>query len=482
MIYPNFVCHFIDNKAHTEKSEPKLVKFNPATESPLASVAVGLKATKNKAVESAWKSADSWKNTSVIDRGKIIRQMAQLLFEQKNEIAQIVSLETGKSTRDARGEIQAAIELGYFMAGEGQRFYGQTTSSATPNRFAYTIRQPVGLCALVTSFNTPIANMACKVFPSVLCGNTAILKPSEHAPYSAFVFGEILAKAGLPPGVLSIIQGGPETGKLLVEDRLVDLISFTGSVETGRAIAEKAGKRLTRICLELGGKNPLIVCDDANIENAIQSAISSAFSNAGQRCASASRLIIFEDIYKKFRGMLIDKTRRLSLGTSDDNDLGPVISQKQLDAISKSVNVALQKGAICLTGGARLNIPGYYFKPTILENVHQDSRMSNDEIFGPVTCLYKVRNLKEAIDLANNTNYGLTGAIHTSNIHRVQEFTNGYKAGVVSVNGPTFGSEPHMPFGGLKNSGNGWREPGTQVLDTYSEWKTVYVKHDPSLV
>ena len=308
------------------------------------------------------------------------------------------------------------------------------------------------------------------------------MKPSPDTPYTSVYMANLMEMAGLPKGVLSIVQGGSEVGKLLVNNPNIDLVSFTGSTAVVKYIAEIAGKRLARVCLELGGKNPLVVCDDANIDEAVRWTVLSSFSNAGQRCASASRVIVFKSVYEEFRSALLKKTEELLLGTSDTDDLGPVINQGQLDNLVQSVDEAIANGAVCLTGGKRINRPGYYMSPTILENIGPNDPISNKELFGPVLCLYAVNEFEEALDLANNTPYGLTGAIHTSSIHRIQEFTNRYRAGVVSINGPTYGSEPHMPFGGLKNSGNGWREPGTQALDAYSEWKTVYIKHNPDLV
>lgn len=480
MEYPRVVTSWINDREIFGVTEVE--KINPATEEVLGLTSTASIDEVVAAIESATKSFPKWSHTNIIERAKIIRQTAQLLEQHKNEMAEIVRLETGKSRRDALAEISGAVELGYFIAGEGQRFYGQTTTSAMTNRFAYAVRQPVGICALITSFNTPIANAAWKIFPALVCGNTAIMKPSPDTPFTSVYLAKLMKKAGLPNGVLSIIQGDSEIGKLLVDSPAIDLISFTGSSSAGRYIAETAGKRLARVCLELGGKNPLVVCDDADLNEAIHWTILSAFSNAGQRCASASRIIIFSSIYEKFKEAMLQRTKGLLLGISDTGDLGPVINQAQLHNIIQAIDEAIRSGAVCLIGGKRIDRTGYYVAPTILENVKPEDSISQKEIFGPVTCLYRARDFEEAIEIANSTSYGLTGAIHTSSIHRIQEFTKRYQGGVVSVNGPTHGSEPHMPFGGIKNSGNGWREPGLQALDAYSEWKTVYVKHNPQLV
>lgn len=480
MIYPKLVKNWINNQEIPGKTE--LAKMNPATDEMLGLISFVSENEITMATASAIKSFPEWSHTNIIERAKTIRRTAQLLEQHKEKIAEIVHLETGKSKKDALAEVNGAIELGYFIAGEGQRYYGQTMTSAMSNRSAYTIRQPVGVCALITSFNTPVANAAWKIFPALVCGNTVIMKPSPDTPYTSVYLAELMREAGLPKGALSIIQGGSEVGKMLVNDRKINLVSFTGATATGRHIAEVAGKRLVRVCLELGGKNPLIVCDDADIDEAAYWSVLSAFSNAGQRCASASRIIVFDSIYKEFKENLLQKTKNLLIGASDSDDFGPIINQKRLHYIVRVVNEAITNGATCLIGGKRINRPGYFMAPTILENVKPEGLLSREELFGPITVLYKVRNFKEALDLANNTSYGLTGAIHTSSIHRIQEFTNRYRAGIVSINGPTHGSEPHIAFGGLKNSGNGWREPGLQALDAYSEWKTVYVKHNPNLV
>ena len=350
-----------------------------------------------------------------------------------------------------------------------------------------TVRQPLGVAGLIIAANTPIANVAWKVFPALLCGNTAVLKAAEDTPATACHFGKIAHEAGLPPGVLNIIQGyGREAGSPLVEHPGVDVISFTGSTAVGRQIASIAGQRLARVSLELGGKNPLVVCDDADLANAANWVLLSAFSNAGQRCASGSRIIVFDAIYDKFREMLTERTRMLKSGPGDDDDLGPVINEKQLNNMLGAVERARQEGAVILTGGRRLadadHVNGFYMAPTILENVDPHAEISTTELFGPITCLYRVNDFAEALQLANDSPYGLTACIHTRNIHRATEFSQKVLTGVAVVNAGTFGSEPHMPFGGMKQSGNGTREPGTEALDVYSNLKNIIVNVDPKMV
>lgn len=487
MKYPNKVFHWINDKEVESSSNNSFEKLNPADGKVLTHVTRGNKGDVDQAVKSANKKFDEWKNTSVISRADILRKATQLMEVNKEEIAEIVYQETGKSMKDAMGEVDGSIELGYFYAGEGRRFYGKVTTSAIPNRTTMIIREPVGVAALIVPANTPIANVAWKAFPALLCGNTIVLKASKDAPYSALWFAKILMEAGLPSGVLSVLQGlGNEVGNVLIEDERISLISFTGSEEVGRQIQNKAGPRFTKISLELGGKNPFVVCDDADLETAANFAVLSAFSNAGQRCASGSRIIIFASIYEKFKKLMLEKTKKLKIGTMDNDDLGPVINELQMNKILKSINKAETEGAKVIIGGNRLldnqHKSGYYIAPTILVDVSIDNEISFCELFGPVTCLYKAKNFDESITLANNSPFGLTAGIHTSSIHRIQEFTNRIQVGVISVNGPTYGSEPHTPFGGMKNSGNGIREPGTEALDFYSNLKTVYIKHDPTKV
>jgi alpha-ketoglutaric semialdehyde dehydrogenase len=460
-------------------------KINPATGEPICQVARSFAADVEQAVAIARSSQPAWAATTVVKRGDILRQIAFLMRERREHIAELVALETGKSRKDALGETDAAIEMGFFVAGEGRRFYGQTTTSAVPNKSAMVMRQPLGVAGLIIAANTPIANVAWKAFPALLCGNTAIMKAAEDTPLSAWAFGVIAREAGVPEGVYTTLHGfGEEAGAPLVEHPAVDIISFTGSCEVGRWIAETAGRRLAKTCLELGGKNPLIVCDDADLKNAVTWTVGSAFSNAGQRCAAGSRIIVFDAIYDRFKAMLLDATSRLKVGTADTDDYGPVINEQQMSNMLASVERAKAAGASVLTGGYRVSGPpygnGYFVAPTIIEDVRPADEVSRSELFGPITCLYRVRNFDEAVALANDTPFGLTASIHTRNINRAMTFIGRIQTGVAVVNGGTYGSEPHMPFGGLKQSGNGWREAGTQALDVYSDLKTVYINHDPN--
>lgn len=458
-------------------------KLAPATGEVLSLVARSGAADTDAAIAAAEAAQAAWATRTVEERGRILRRVAQLLERDRDAVASVVSAETGKSPKDARGETDGAVELGYFIAGEGRRFYGRTMPSAVPNRQAMTVRQPLGVAGLIIAANTPIANVAWKVFPALLCGNGAVLKASEDAPETALVFARLAAEAGLPAGVLNVVQGyGDEAGQPLVEDRRVAVVSFTGSTAVGRMIARVAGERLAKVCLELGGKNPLVVCDDANLDQAADAAALSAFSNAGQRCAAGSRLIVFDAVYEDFRELLLERTRAQRVGSGDEHDFGPVINEHQLEAMLAAVARAKEAGATVLAGGERLPMPGFYMAPTIVEGAAPDSEISRTELFGPITTLHRVRDFDEALGVANASPYGLTAAIWTGSVHRGQEFVRRVVAGGVQVNGPTYGFEPHVPFGGQRDSGTGWREPGTEALDVYSDWKTVYVTHDPERV
>jgi alpha-ketoglutaric semialdehyde dehydrogenase len=393
----------------------------------------------------------------------------------REEASELVAAETGKPLDLARSETDAAVEMGFFVAGEGRRSYGRTTTASMPNRTVLTLRRPVGVAALLISFNTPLPNVAWKAFPSILCGNGAVLKPSEHSPLSAWWLGKLCLEAGLPPGVLNVLQGlGPEAAMPLVEDPRVDLVSFTGSAATGRLVAEAAGRRLAKTVMEMGGKNALVVCDDADLDRGVEWALASAFSNAGQRCAAASRIVVFDLVYDDFRERLLTALERL-------DGIGPVISEQSMERILGAVEAARAGGATVIAGGTRVGDRGWHVAPTVVEGVAPDAPLSCEELFGPVAALYRVRGFGDAVALVNDSPYGLTAAIHTASVHRAMLFAEQVAAGVVVVNAGTHGSEPHMGFGGTKQSGTGWKEAGVEALDVYSEMQYVNLVVDPAL-
>jgi len=451
-----------------------LDKVRPIDGTPLCRLARSGAVDVDAAVRAARAVQPAWAERTPVERGEIVRELALLLRERRDEAAEIVVAETGKPLELALGEADAAVEMGLFVAGEGRRSYGRTTTASMKHRTVLTMRQPLGVAGLIMSFNTPLPNIAWKAFPTIFCGNAAVVKPSEEVPASALFFAELALEAGVPPGVLNVVQGlGAEAGAALVEHEDVDLVSFTGSAATGRWISETAGRRLAKVCLELGGKNALVVCDDADLENAVRWALASAFSNAGQRCAAASRIIVLDAVYEAFRERLVAGAEELSPE--------PVISEAALERILQTVSRANRGRGKVLTGGERGAGPGFHLAPTILEGASPDDEISRTELFGPVTLLYRVSSLDDAIALVNDSPYGLTAAIHTSSLHRAMRFAEKAQAGVIVVNGGTHGSEPHMGFGGVKDSGTGWREAGIEALDVYSDWKIVNLIADPAL-
>ena len=450
-----------------------LEKVRPVDETLLCRVARSGADDVEDAVAAARAAQPAWADQTAVSRGDVMRELALLLRERREEASAIVMEETGKPEELAFGETDAAVEMGLFIAGEGRRSYGRTTTASMEHRTVLTVRQPLGVAALVMSFNTPLPNVAWKAFPALFCGNAAVVKPSEHTPASATFFAELALEAGVPPGALNVVQGlGDEAGASLVAHPDVDLVSFTGSARTGRAINEVAARRLAKTCLELGGKNPLVVCDDADLDNAVRWALASAFSNAGQRCASASRIVVLDPVYDEFRQRLLEAAGPLAPQ--------PVISRESLERILDAVGEAREAGATVLTGGERLDRPGWYLAPTVVERAAPDASISRTELFGPVTLLYRTGSLDEAITLVNDSPYGLTAAIHTASLHRAMRFAERVQAGVVVVNAGTHGSEPHMGFGGVKDSGTGWREAGIESLDVYSDPKVVNLVVDPA--
>lgn len=492
MTYPEHIPHWInDVEAHSEASatrvSPTFDKRCPIDDRVIAAVERGGAADVARAIAAAQSASDAWSRLPAPRRGEVLARAARLLREREREFGETVRLETGKPWKNAVAEVASSADLADFMAGEGSRFYGKTMTTPIDHRAVHTVRSPIGICAGIMPFNSPLAGIAWKTFPALLCGNAIVVKSHELTPYTAVQVGHLLRDAGLPAGLYSAVQGyGPEVGAPLVQDTRVGLVSFTGSAATGKLVQKMVSERavLGKVCLELGGKNPLVVCDDADLALAVEHATASAFIDAGQRCAAGSRLLVFDGVYDAFRERLIERIRAVKVGSGPDDECGPVVTRANLDRLIATIDRAQGRGARVLAGGGRVEAlaPGYYLQPTLIENVAPDDELSQHELFGPVTCLYRVRDFTHAVELANSTSFGLTGAIHTRNLHRVQEFIRCYHGGLVSVNGPTYGAGPHMPFGGVKNSGNGFREPGTEALDVYTEWKTVVVNHDPRAI
>lgn len=477
---PSFLPNWIDGVETPASTGQTFEKRSPHDNRLLCTVARSGSADVEAAVRIASESQPKWARETPVARGKALFALAAALENGRQTVGEIVAAETGKSLKDALGETDGAVALARFYAGEGQRLYGRTTTSGVANRMALTLRLPVGIAGLIVPANTPIANVVWKALPALICGNAVVLKSAEDAPATAWFFARLAQEAGLMPGILNVLHGfGGEAGAPLVEHEKVGVISFTGSSRTGMRIAEAAGRRLAKVSLELGGKNPFVVCSDADLDLAVHWASLSAFSNAGQRCAAASRMIVHHEVYELFRDRLVQKARSLKLGPADDDDLGPVISQQSLKRILAAVEKAKAAGARILCGGRRADAAnlagGHYLEPTVIEGAAADLEVSCEELFGPAIVLDSYTEFEEAIAKANSTDFGLTAAIHTQSFDRALAFVQSVQAGVVSVNGGTFGSEPHMPFGGVKKSGNGSREPGTEALDIYSNIVDVYL-------
>lgn len=470
---------WINGKEQNSGNKSYYKKLDPHNLNVLSNTVISSESEIDFAIDSANKSFPIWSSFTPVKRGKLLYEFVNQIIKNKNLLAKIVAKETGKIFSHALGEVEGAISVGQFYAGEGQRLFSRSLTSGMENKHSHTVREPLGICGLIVPANTPIANITWKIFPALICGNTVVLKGSEDSPEIAFELAKLSKTAGIPDGVFNTVNGFAEVGKLLVNDSRISLISFTGSTLVGKYIAENAGKRLARVSLELGGKNPLIICDDADLENAVKWCSLSAFSNAGQRCASGSRIIVFSKIYKSFMDKFINKAKSLKLGISEDSDLGPVINLKQFNNILERIEEAKNCGAKILCGGKKSESKklnnGLYIEPTIISEISKDAYLSRNEIFGPVVTVYKVNSIDEALELANDCEYGLTSAIHTKNVDRAIWFSRKIRAGVVNINIGTYGSEPHMPFGGFGNSGNGTREPGTEALDVYSELKNIQI-------
>ena len=472
------IPNWINGKDERPSTDTWIEKFNPHNGELLCLFADSMAADVHNAVSAASDAFPAWADLTPVHRGQILAEIVAAMKRHAEELADCIAEEAGKPPQDARGEVGGAILQGEYWASEGMRLYGRSLTSGTPNKFSHTVRQPRGVAGLIVPSNTPIANITWKSFPALICGNTVVMKAAEDSPRIANLFAKVSREAGLPDGVFNVIQGrGRPAGAALVEDPRIAVISFTGSTAVGRWIAEVAGRRLARVSLELGGKNPFVVCDDADLDQAVHWAALSAFSNAGQRCAAGSRIIVFKNVYEIVREKLVAKARMLKLGVSAGCDLGPVVNKRQQQNILAAIETAKAEGGRVLCGGAAPADPllrqGYYIQPTVIEGLPPSSELSRKEVFGPVVTLHIAEDFAESLAIANSSEYGLTAAIHTRDVDRAMWFAQRVKAGVANINLGTYGSEPHMPFGGFGASGNGTREPGVEALEVYSELKNI---------
>ncbi|MFN3285074.1 MAG: aldehyde dehydrogenase family protein [bacterium] len=439
------------------------------------------------AVAAAKEAFPKWRKVPAPRRAEVLFRAGELLVRRKEELAQLMTREMGKVLLESRGDVQEAIDMTYFIAGEGRRLHGYTTPSEMPHKAAYCLRQPVGVVGVITPWNFPLAIPSWKIVPALVCGNTVVFKPAPEVPICAVKFVEILEEAGLPPGVLNLVLGGDETGAALVDHPDVALISFTGSTEVGLQVAEKCAARGKRVSLEMGGKNAAIVMDDADLDLVADALTWSAFGTSGQRCTACSRVLVHPRVHGDVADLLVDRARRLRLGHGLDpqTDMGPLVSQAQLERVERYVRIGREEGATVLVGGERALEDGlergFFFRPTVFDRVDPRMRIAQEEIFGPVTDLIRVDSLEEAVEVVNGVRYGLSASIFTRDIHKAMRAVEDIHTGIVYVNHGTIGAEVHLPFGGTKFTGNGHREGGLQVLDVFTEWKSVYIDYSGRL-
>ncbi|MBK6723935.1 MAG: aldehyde dehydrogenase family protein [Pyrinomonadaceae bacterium] len=440
------------------------------------------------AVDAAKNAATRWRRTPAPKRAEILFKLGEILRDNKDEFTQQMTREMGKVLKEAGGDVQEAIDCTYYTAGEGRRLHGFTTPAEMPNKFAMCVRQPVGICGLITPFNFPMAIPSWKLIPALVCGNTVVLKSGEDVPLSSLNLIKACEQAGIPKGVVNLVNGFAEPGQALVNNLDVRLISFTGSTTTGRIIAERCAQDNKIVSLEMGGKNAIIVMDDADVDNAVEGSLWGAFGTSGQRCTASSRLIVHKKVYKKFCEKLVAKVKQLRVGNGLDakTEVGPVINQHAMDKILAYIEIGkivdkatLACGGNRLTKGAYKN--GYFIEPTVFTDVKRGMRIEQEEIFGPVTCVIPFSTLDEAIDIVNGVQYGLSSAIYTQDVNQAFYAMQELYTGICYVNSATIGAEVHLPFGGTKGTGNGHREAGTQVLDIFTEWKSLYVDYSGKL-
>ncbi|MCU1290638.1 MAG: NAD-dependent aldehyde dehydrogenase [Acidobacteria bacterium] len=443
----------------------------------------------NRAVEAAKTAATRWRRTPAPKRAEILFRLAQILERNKDAYTRDMTREMGKVTKEAGGDVQEAIDCTYYTAGEGRRLHGFTTPAEMPNKFAMCVRQPVGICGLITPFNFPMAIPSWKLIPALVCGNTVVLKSGEDVPLSSLNLVKACEEAGIPAGVVNLVNGhGAEVGSPLVNHRDVRLISFTGSTDTGRIIAEQCASQNKIVSLEMGGKNAIIVMDDADLDNAVEGSLWGAFGTSGQRCTASSRLVVHKKVYKKFVEKLVEKVKQLKVGNGLDakTEVGPVINQAAMEKILSYIEIGQKEDKATLAcGGNRLTkgdyAKGYFIEPTVFTDVAPKMRVGQEEIFGPVTSVIPFSTLDEAIDIVNDVKYGLSSAIYTQDVNQSFYAMQELYTGICYVNSATIGAEVHLPFGGTKGTGNGHREAGTQVLDIFSEWKSLYIDYSGKL-
>ena len=441
------------------------------------------------AVEAASRAFRSWRLVPAPKRGEIVFRMGEILARRKEDLARAMAEEMGKPLREARGDVQEGIDVCFHIGGEGRRLHGFTTPSELPDKTCFTTRQPVGVCGLIAPWNFPLAIPSWKMIPALVCGNTVLLKPSSDAPLLAWHLAAIAVEAGAPRGVVNLVTGtGAAAGEAITRHPGVTLVSFTGSSETGRRVAVACAEGFKRVSLEMGGKNALLVCDDADLDLAVDGALWGAFGTAGQRCTATSRIIVDRRVHDDFVKRLVDRARALRVGDPLDegNDMGPLVSEAQRKKVEAYLAIGREEGAHLACGGRRVEegarAHGFYVAPTVFTGVRPSMRIAREEIFGPVVAVLAADGFEEALRLANDTVYGLSSAIYTRDVNRAFRAARDLETGITYINSSTIGAETHLPFGGTKQTGNGHREgAAATAIEIFTEWKTIYVDHSGRL-
>lgn len=466
---------WVEGKEYTEV-------FNPATGEEIVKVPLSDAQAVNEAVAAAKNAQKDWALVPAPQRAEILYEVGRLLKERKEHLAKLLTLENGKVLEEARGEVQEGIDMAFYMAGEGRRLFGQTTNAELKDKFAMSVRAPVGVVGIITPWNFPIAIATWKSFPAIVAGNAVVWKPATETPIMAYELAKIFEEAGLPKGIMNVVFGsGSTVGEAMVHHDDIRVISFTGSNETGSHIAAECGRQLKKVSLELGGKNAVIVMDDADLNLAVEGIVWSAFGTSGQRCTACSRVIVHKAVKEELEQRLLTEIEKLTIGNGLDESVrvGPIINKAGLEKIEKYIEIGKKEGAKLLTGGHVLAegelAKGNYFAPTLFTDARSDMQICQEEIFGPVIALIPVKSFEEAIEVNNSVTYGLSSSIFTKDVNRVFKAQRDLDTGIVYINAGTTGAEIHLPFGGTKGTGNGHRDSGVQALDVFTEWKSIYV-------
>ena len=488
-VAPRMFKNFINGEWVDSRSGKAYENRNPANTDELVGMFVsGTEEDANQAIDAAKEAYKRWRLVPAPKRAEILFRAAELLVERKEEFSKDMTREMGKVLAETRGDVQEAIDMTYYMAGEGRRLFGQTTPSELPNKFAMSVRQSIGVCGLITPWNFPMAIPSWKMMPALVSGNTVVIKPAQDTPLSVYNLVQVLTEAGIPRGVVNLVSGGGSTvGATLAASKEVPVVSFTGSTGVGRIISQACAPEFKHCSLEMGGKNIIVVMEDANLDLAVDGAVWGGFGTTGQRCTAASRVAVHKSVYKEFVDRFVERVKALRVGNGLDAsaDMGPCINESQLKTVMSYVEIGKNDGAKLLTGGNRLSngahAKGWFHEPTVFGDCSANMRIAQEEIFGPVVSVIPIESLEQAMDVANGVIYGLSASIYTRDVNRAFQAARDLYTGIVYVNAPTIGAETHLPFGGTKQTGNGHREAAIAAIDFFTEWKTIYIDYSDRL-